>query len=92
MNANLIFRSFKDDRSHQTANDWYTGKGNLKYTEICFNFTTIWWIYFKGSVIISALINTNSSFGTELAILFLINEWNNFVSKTSDLDVKIDFN
>ena len=37
-------------------------------------------------------MNTKSSFGTELAILLSINEWNNFVSKTSDLDVKIDFN
>lgn len=41
MNANLIFPSFNYDRSHPTANDWYTGKGELKHTEICFNFTTI---------------------------------------------------
>ena len=48
MNANLIFLSFKDYRSIEnkfnsdpSPNDWYTGKGKLKYSEIYFNYARI---------------------------------------------------
>ena len=81
MHANLIFRSFKDNRSHLSANDWYTGKEKLKFTEIYFNFTRTWWIGVKTTIIISALINTKSSFETELGIFLSINEWNSFCFK-----------
>lgn len=93
MNANLVLPSFKNDRSHPSTNDWYTGKEKLKYTEIYLNITKIWWIYCKASKIISALIYIKVFIWNKISDFFLsINECNNLVLKTSELDVKIDFN